>query len=79
MSMLLNEGAELNALDTEKESALHGAVFGGHIEAVTFLLGQGIKPDIKEDNGTPLDIAQSTGQVSIASLLSGDTTSQQQA
>ena len=75
MKMLLNEGAELNALDTENESALHGAVFGGHIEAVTFLLGQGIKPDTIGDNGTPLDIAQRTGQVSIANLLSGDTTS----
>ena len=73
--MLLNEGAELNALDTENESALHGAVFGGHIEAVTFLLGQGIKPDTIGHTGTPLDIAKRTGQVSIANLLSGDDTS----
>lgn len=73
--MLLNEGAELNAVDTENESALHGAVFAGHIEAVKFLLGQGINPDTKGHNGTPLEIAQRTGQVSIANLLSGDTTS----
>lgn len=75
MKMLLNEGAELNALDTENESALHGAVFGGHIEAVTFLLGQGIKTDTIGHTGTPLDIAKNTGQVSIANLLSGDDTS----
>lgn len=75
MSMLLNEGAELNALDTENESALHGAVFGGHIEAVTFLLGQGIQIDTIGDAGTPLDIAKRTGQVSIANLLSGEDTS----
>lgn len=72
--MLLNEGAELNALDTENESALHGAVFGGHIEAVTFLLGQGIKTDTVGHTGTPLDIANRTGQVSIAKLLTSDDT-----
>lgn len=70
--MLLNEGAELNALDTENESALHGAVFGGHIEAGTCLLDQGIKSDTIGHTGTPLDIAKRTGQVSIANLLSGD-------
>lgn len=70
--MLLNEGAELNTLDTETESALHGAVFGGHIEAVTFLLGQGIQIDTIGHTGIPLDIAKRTGQVSIVNLLSGD-------
>lgn len=75
LKMLLNEGAELNAVDTENESALHGAVFGGHIEAVTFLLRQGIKPDTIGHTGTPLNIAIRTGQVSIANILSGDDTS----
>lgn len=70
--MLLNEGAELNTLDTETESALHGAVFGGHIEAVTFILGQGIQIDTIGHTGIPLDIAKRTGQVSIVNLLSGD-------
>jgi ankyrin repeat protein len=54
--------------------ALHGAVFGGHIEAVEFLLKQGIDPEVRGvENGTALDMAKSSGQQSIVKLLSGET------
>src|SRR5205809_6873271 len=73
MRVLLDEGAELNATDMENDNALHGAVWGGHIEAVQFLLDRGINRDIcGKENGTPLDMAKNTGQEAIARLLSGE-------
>ena len=76
IKILLNEGAELNATDTENENALHGAVWGGHINVVEYLLGQGIQADVRgTENGTPLEMAQQMGQQSIINLLSNDTQS----
>jgi ankyrin repeat protein len=73
MKLLLDQDADLNAADMENETALHGAVFGGHIEAVEFLLEQGIDPEIRGfDSGTALDMAKSSGQQSIVNLLSGE-------
>lgn len=63
----------MNATDAENETALHGAVYGGHIEAVQYLLDQGMDPLIKgTENGTPIDMARSTGQRSIEQLLLGE-------
>lgn len=71
--LLLDHDAELNAKDTENETALHGAVFGGHIEVVQYLLEQGMDPNTKgTENLTPLDMARSTGQRSIEKLLLGE-------
>ena len=46
------------AISTENETALHGAVYLGHIPVVERLVEQGAKLDIKNDRGwTPLMIA----------------------
>lgn len=63
----------MNAKDTENETALHGAVYGGHIEVVQYLLEQGMDPNTKgTENLTPLDMAKNTGQRSIEKLLLGE-------
>src|SRR5207248_2620283 len=72
MKVLLDQDAKLNATDMENETALHGAVYGGNIEAVEFLLKQGIDPAVRGIvSGTALDMAKSTGQQSVVNLLSG--------
>jgi Ankyrin repeats (3 copies) len=74
MKNLLDQDAKLNAADLENETALHGAVFSGHIDAVEFLLKQGISLGVRGvENGTALDMAKSAGQLSIVKLLSGET------
>ena len=74
VKLLLSEGAELNATDTENENAMHGAMWGGQIEMVKYLLEQGIKADNRgSENGTPLEMAKQMGQQSIVNLLSEDT------
>ena len=72
VKLLHNEGAELNAKDTENESALHGAVWGGHVEVVKYLLDQGIQDSKGTENGTALEMAKQTGQQSIISLFTGE-------
>lgn len=73
MRILLDEGASLNAADMENETALHGAVFGGHIDAVQFLLKRGIRTDIVGvESGTAYNMAKQMGQESIARLINGE-------
>ena len=73
VKLLLDYDAQLNAHDAEHETALHGAVMGGHVEVVRFLLEQGIVIDSKGiENGTPLEMARNTGQRTIEKLLTGE-------
>jgi uncharacterized protein len=52
-------GADVNAVTTENETALHGAVYLGEPKVVEYLASKGAKLDIKNDRGwTPLAIAR---------------------
>ena len=51
-------GQDVNALSTENETALHGAIYLGDIPVVEYLVEQGAKLDVKNERGwTPLNIA----------------------
>eukprot|EP01104_Vermistella_antarctica_P007574 TRINITY_DN1859_c0_g3_i1.p2 TRINITY_DN1859_c0_g3~~TRINITY_DN1859_c0_g3_i1.p2 ORF type:complete len:155 (+),score=33.41 TRINITY_DN1859_c0_g3_i1:65-466(+) len=47
----LNEGVDVNSVDTTGCSALHWAAGGGHISAVVFLLRHKANPNITNLNG----------------------------
>ncbi len=52
-------GEDVNAVTTERETALHGAVYLGEPAVVEYLAAQGAKLDVKNDRGwTPLAIAK---------------------
>ena len=51
-------GQDVNALSTDNETALHGAVYLGDIPVIEYLVEQGAKLDVKNERGwTPLNIA----------------------
>ena len=67
---LLKAGADINSRTEDGWTPLHGAVAAGHIDDVTFLLEKGADPFAQgEFKTTPLQLAVSSGQTAIASLL----------
>lgn len=61
--LLLEAGADINARDSLKRTALHRAAEYGHIEAVKVLLAQGANPHLIDHTGrTPWD-RTSSGEV----------------
>src|SRR6202021_1077658 len=54
----LDAGADVNAIDNQGDTALHGAAQKGDDQVVQFLVDHGAKLDIKDKKGrTPLDAA----------------------
>lgn len=77
MTILRDNGAELNARDMENETALHGAVFGNNLEAARFLIEQGVPVDIRGTcNGTALQMALDLEFKDMVRLLLGDKSSE---
>ena len=57
-------------MDHHGNSALHGAVDGGHDAAALMLLNQGAKPSLRNAAGdTALDIARRRGEADVVKLL----------
>ena len=58
VKFLVEFGHDVDALSSENETALHGAVYLGSIPVVEYLVEQGARLDIRNDRGwTPLMIA----------------------
>jgi ankyrin repeat protein len=68
--MLLRRGADINALDVDKETPLHKAADEGRHEMIRFLLKNGAKINAMSRGGwTPLDYAAWKGREETAKLL----------
>lgn len=58
IKLCLDTGADVNAVDNQGDTALHGAAQKGYDQVVQFLVDHGAKLDIKDKRGrTPLDAA----------------------
>ena len=59
ITLLLNAGVDVNAVDGAGRSAMHGAAMWGLDQVVKFLAERGAKLDVKDKRGfTPLDAAE---------------------
>jgi ankyrin repeat protein len=68
--LLLDQGADLNALDKRDQSALHKASYNGHVVIVKLLLERGANVDIPSTRGwTPLLFAARGGHLEIVQML----------
>ena len=67
---LIEFGADPNALDDLKLSALHHAAFHGDLDSIRCLLESGVKPDLLDEFGaTAADCARAAGHYAAADLL----------
>ena len=58
IKLCLDAGADVNAVNNQGDTALHGAAQKGYDQVVQFLVDHGAKLDIKDKRGrTPLDAA----------------------
>jgi ankyrin repeat protein len=58
IKLCMEAGADVNAIDNQGDTALHGAAQKGYDQVVQFLVDRGAKLDIKDKKGrTPLDAA----------------------
>lgn len=70
MNQLLDQGAQVNAMNDNRETALHAAASRGRNRAVTLLLKQGANPNAITSNGwTPLHSAARFRQTQATKLL----------
>ena len=67
VKMLVSSRANWKIQDREGHTLLHAAAMSGHVEVTKYLLGLGIKPIVKTDNGLmPIDI---TDNISVIVVL----------
>ena len=66
---LLDQGADVNALDQAANTALTEATYYGHVPVIKELLIRGANIDSLSAAGTPLDIALSRNNDAVADLL----------
>lgn len=70
ISTLLDEGADVNEVDSEGSSALHWAVYSGQLDAAALLLESGADPNTVDAYGsTPLIDATYNDDVELVKLL----------
>ena len=68
--VLVEDGADVNALDEDRQSALHWACDGGHFEVARYLMEQGALMDAQGvDGSTPLHMAYACEHENIVKLL----------
>lgn len=66
---LLDHGANLNAIDSNGNTALTEATYYGHVSVIKELLDRGANINSLSSAGTPLDIALSKNNDAVADLL----------
>ena len=54
---LIQKGAEVNAIDGDKQTALHYSAYIGHVQIMKLLLENGASVNSKSTSGTPLHLA----------------------
>jgi ankyrin repeat protein len=71
MQVLLENGADVKALNSEGATALHDAALGGHTGAASLLLGRGAEIDARDGahGATPLFLAASWGRKQMVDFL----------
>ncbi|HZH54628.1 MAG TPA: ankyrin repeat domain-containing protein [Sphingobacteriaceae bacterium] len=68
--MLLEANAEVNVMQSSRQSPLHLAAQSGNIDLIILLLEYGADVELKNDQGqTPSDLAAERGHVEIAAIL----------
>jgi ankyrin repeat protein len=71
VELLVNSGADINAICRWERTPLHWAIDLGHEDIAELLIAKGAATTIKDQDGdTPLDLAINYGRNKIASLLS---------
>ena len=68
---LLDNGADVNAVDARGFTALHRAAEKGHIELVKALLERGAAVSPRAGEHTPLSLAHARGQAQVVEVLRG--------
>lgn len=72
MKALLKCGANVNAMEGNDATALHGAAFWGHLEVAKILLDAGANPDQPDCHGkTPIMLALAEGHNRLYELMLG--------
>jgi ankyrin repeat protein len=56
MRLLIDQGAELHARNSEGETEMHRAVISGHADVVEWLVAQGLNHNIRGDQRTALEL-----------------------
>ena len=70
VNLLLERGADPNAVDANSWTALFWAVHRGHVAVVKPLIARGASINIRDPGGrSPLQVAQMEGQTEIHQLL----------
>jgi len=69
LSLLLQFGASINAINSNNETALHYACYHGKKDCVQFLLSKGVDTSTVSHSGTALALARSRNHQEIVNLL----------
>jgi ankyrin repeat protein len=70
VQMLLEHGAQVDAADPRRRTALHGAAVSGHVKVMKVLLDHGADVRLKDHQGqTPLALARAKGHTDVVALL----------
>jgi ankyrin repeat protein len=69
IATLLDEGADINEVDSDGTSALHWAVYSGYYDAAALLLERGADPNTVDVYETPLISAVIAEDVEMVKLL----------
>jgi ankyrin repeat protein len=71
VGVFARHGADVNAVDTDGETAVMKAAYGDHLDVLELLVSKGAAPDIRNNEGfSALEIAQEMGHEDLVAFLS---------